>query len=61
LETKENIALVEEVFSEKLKTQIVIKYVSSDDKINEERKEDEEVKTAIDVFEGKIISRWHQE
>ncbi|MBU0468948.1 MAG: DNA polymerase III subunit gamma/tau [Candidatus Omnitrophica bacterium] len=61
LDTNDNIALVEEVFSEKLNSKIIIKYVSSDDKMNEERKEDEEVKAAIDVFEGKIVSRWHQE
>lgn len=61
LESKENIALVQDVFSEKLNSKIIIKYVSSDDKINEERKEDENVKAAIDTFEGKVVSRWHQE
>ena len=61
LESNDNIALVQEVFSEKLNSNIVIKYVSSGDKMNEERKEDETVKSVVDVFGGKVVSRWHQE
>ena len=57
LETENNIKLVEKVFSEKLKTQIIITY-----QLVEEHKPAEEephIKSALDAFKGKVVSRWH--
>ena len=60
LETKENVSIVEEAFTNKLKTKVFVKYVISDDNVKSEKQEDSNVKSAIDVFGGKVMSRWHE-
>lgn len=57
-----NVRLVEDIFSEKLKTQILIAYKIMDD-IMPPRHEEEEphVKAVLNTFKGKIISKWHKD
>jgi len=62
LESKENIQIVEEIFTERLKTQIYIKYALLDeDQSMPKKNEDPVVKSALDTFDGKVISRWHED
>jgi len=58
LEHKDNLRLVEKVFSEKLKTKMIIEF-----KIVENYKpQDDEplVQRALETFKGKVVSKWHK-
>jgi DNA polymerase-3 subunit gamma/tau len=58
LEDTKNIELVERVFSDTLKAKVFVRYA-----LVEEREPPEEaknVKDAIETFEGKVVSRWHE-
>jgi hypothetical protein len=58
------VVLVERIFSEKLKTKIILRYKTIDGQAvsTTEPKEDEPlVKAALDRFKGKIVSQWHKE
>ncbi|MDO8580648.1 MAG: DNA polymerase III subunit gamma/tau [Candidatus Omnitrophota bacterium] len=59
LESKENKALVEKVFSEKLNVTIYVKYILADNHAPKE--EDPIIKSALDTFKGKVVNRWHNE
>ncbi len=59
LETQANVKLVETVFSQKLHRAIAVQY-----RIVTESKplaEENHVKSALDTFQGKVVSRWHNE
>jgi len=59
LEHKDNLRLVEKIFSEKLKTRMNIEF-----KIVENYKpQDDEplVQRALETFKGKVVSKWHKE
>ncbi len=59
LEQKDNLQLVEKVFSEKLKTKIAVEFKI----IDNYKPQDHEplVKTALETFKGKVVSKWHKE
>ncbi len=59
MSSQQNIKLVENILSEKLKTKIHIGYVTVEEHTPTE--EDPAVKTALDTFKGKVVSRWHNE
>ena len=59
LEHRDNLKLVEKIFSEKLKTRMMIEF-----KIVENYKpQDDEplVQRALETFKGKVVSKWHKE
>ncbi len=59
LEDKATQALVEKIFSEKLRTKIIIGYKI----IAETKPPDEEpfIQTALEKFQGKVVNKWHNE
>jgi DNA polymerase-3 subunit gamma/tau len=59
LETKENVRMVEDVMAGVLKRTIVISYTIVKDFVPQE--ETPEVKDALDIFGGEVISKWHSE
>ena len=59
LEDQRNCELVERIFSDKLKTKIAIQYAIVEDADPPE--EAEHVKDALNMFGGKVVSRWHHE
>jgi DNA polymerase-3 subunit gamma/tau len=59
LEDSVNRALVREVFSEKLGGPVDPEYVISED--HAPRREDDEVRNALDAFGGQVVNRWHTE
>lgn len=59
LETPTNKAMVERIFAEKLRSKIVITYTIGSD--HEPKEEDPMIKSALDKFKGKVVSRWHNE
>ena len=59
LEDKENLKLVEGVFSRKLKSSIAIRYDIIENYVKQE--EDEVIKSTLDAFKGKVVNRWHNE
>jgi DNA polymerase-3 subunit gamma/tau len=59
LEDSRNIQLVERIFSEKFKTGVTIKYKIVED--CEPRSESQDVKDVLETFQGKVVSRWHDE
>lgn len=58
LEDKPNVELVERIFSEKLKAPVSVQYAIVEE--YEPREEAEDVKKALDTFQGKVIHRWHE-
>ena len=59
LEDAHNVKFVERVFSDKLKTPVIIKYILVEDCNPQE--ETENVKEVLDTFEGEVVNRWHDE
>lgn len=59
LEDKHNVQLVERIFSEKLKTSVIVTYKMVED--CEPRPETKNVKDVLETFQGKVVSRWHKE
>jgi DNA polymerase-3 subunit gamma/tau len=59
LEDSPNVKLVERIFSEKLKSPVIIKYTIVED--CEPPVEAENIKDALNIFKGKVDSRWHDE
>ncbi len=60
LEDDNYVKLVEKVFSEYLKTSIIVQYILSNEAIPQ-KEEDPSVKTALDAFGGEVINRWHND
>ena len=59
LEDKTVLRMVEKVFADKLKTAIKLEFRTID---NDKPQEDEPfVKSALDTFKGKVISKWHKD
>lgn len=62
LENPQTIQLVENVFSQQLRTPVKVGFVISSEKSEAPPKEeDESVKSVLNIFGGKVISRWHNE
>jgi DNA polymerase-3 subunit gamma/tau len=59
LEEKQNTILIDRIFSQKLKTQIYVRFKLIQETL--EKQEDGVVKTALDMFKGKVVNRWHNE
>jgi len=59
LEDSQNIEIVERIFSSTLKTTVIICYTIAEEFAPQE--EAENVKEALDAFEGKVVSRWHED
>ncbi len=59
LESKENLKLVEKIFSEKLEAPIFIRYQLAQN--FQSREEDTIVQAALETFKGKVVNRWHNE
>lgn len=59
LEDSHNVKLVERIFSDKLKAPVIINYTIVED--YEPQDEAENVKGVLDAFQGKVVSRWHEE
>ncbi|MCA9408784.1 MAG: DNA polymerase III subunit gamma/tau [Candidatus Omnitrophica bacterium] len=59
LESQDNYRLVQEVFSEKLQANIIVKYETVE--VSVPKQEDDDVQDALATFQGKVISRWHNE
>jgi len=59
IDTAGNKRLVEQIFSEKLKTRITIEYKIIKEGVNSE--EEPVVKAALETFQGKVVSEWHNE
>ena len=59
LEDSANVALVERIFSGTLKTTVIIRYTIAEEFAPQE--EDENVKETLDAFDGKVVSRWHDD
>jgi DNA polymerase-3 subunit gamma/tau len=61
LENNEYVLLVEKIFSKKLKAKVTVRYKIIDN-LDQHKEEDEPaVKAVLDAFEGKIVSKWHNE
>ena len=59
LEQKDNLKLVEKIFGEKLKATIIVDFKIID---NHKSQEDEPfIKSALQTFKGKVVSKWHNE
>ena len=59
---EENIKMVEDVFFEKLKVPVILSYLMTEEKQPEEKAELEpKIKNALETFQGRIVSRWHNE
>ena len=63
LEHQENKQVVEDIFAEKLRTRVVIEYVMVDQLDASEHVVLDEpmIQTALDTFQGKVVSKWHHE
>jgi DNA polymerase-3 subunit gamma/tau len=59
LEDSPNVQLVERVFSVVLKTTVIVRYTVVEEFAPQE--ESEIVQDALKTFEGKVISRWHED
>lgn len=59
LEDSHNVQLVERIFSDKLKTQVIIKYAIVDECVPQE--EAENIQDALNTFQGKVVNRWHDD
>ena len=59
LEEKDNLKLIEKVFSEKLKANIKIDFKIVDD--HKPQEDEPFIKTALETFQGKVVSKWHQD
>lgn len=59
LESKDNTLLIERIFSDRLNAKVVVRF-----EITEEVKEttvDPKVQSALEMFKGKVVNRWHNE
>jgi len=59
LEDSQNIEIVERIFSGTLKTTVIVRYTIAEEFAPQE--EAENVKEALDAFDGKVVSRWHED
>jgi len=59
LQEKNNKQLVERIFSEKLKTTIIVNFTISAD--HKPTAHDEHVNEALEVFKGKVVNKWHKD
>jgi len=59
LEEKDNKKLIERIFSEKLKATVYVEFTITGEHTPHEHEED--VSAAIDVFKGKVVSKWHRD
>ncbi len=59
LEDKGNIQIVERIFSEKLGVAVIVRYEIVD--AYEPQEEETLVKKTLETFQGKVVSRWHNE
>lgn len=59
LESKDNTLLIERIFSDRLNAKVIVRF-----EITEEVKEtavDPKVQSALEMFKGKVVNRWHNE
>ena len=61
LEDSSNVRIVEAVLSEKLKTPIAVKYIYLEETQTQTKDEEPIVKSILDTFKGKVVTRWHNE
>ncbi len=62
LERKDAVLLVERLFSEKLRTKIILEYkIMGDAKTEEAANHEPHIQNALETFKGKIVSKWHNE
>jgi len=61
LEDSHNVEFVERIFSDKLKTPVIVRYAIVEDGDSISREEAENIKEALETFKGKVVSRWHDE
>lgn len=61
LDSKEAKLLVDRIFSEKLRTQIVVEYslLDAGEKVQNDHSHEPIIKNALETFNGKIVSKWH--
>lgn len=59
LQEKNNKQLLERIFSEKLKTRIAVDFTIADD--HRPPGHDEQVSEALEIFKGKVVSKWHRD
>lgn len=59
LEDKRNVEFVERIFSDMLKTPVIVRYKVIENYSPQE--EAENVREALKEFHGKVVSRWHEE
>lgn len=60
LEDKDNSEIVERIFADKLKTNIIVEFkIAGDHKPQQES--DPLVKTALEMFNGQVVRKWHNE
>lgn len=60
LEDAPNLKLVEDIFTEKLKSPILLKYILIDGDMPQQS-EDPAVQSVLETFGGEVVSRWHNE
>jgi len=63
LEQQDNKQLVENIFAEKLRAKVVLEYVMTEQMDTNARMVEDEplIQTALDTFQGKVVSKWHNE
>ena len=62
LETSDNLLLISKVFSDKLRRPVAVGYRSVDELDTSQPSTDEPlVKSVLEAFDGKIVSKWHNE
>jgi DNA polymerase-3 subunit gamma/tau len=62
LEEKSTLAVVENVFSRQLRARVQVGFIIvSDQQVASPLQEDDAVKSALNVFRGKVTNRWHNE
>ncbi len=62
LEQQDNRQVVEQIFNEKLRTKIIIEYVMVDQLDSDHTVLDEPlIQTALEKFQGKVVSKWHND
>lgn len=58
-EDNANKTIIENIFAEKLGTKLLLKFIIAEGDLDKD--EDPEVKKTLDIFKGKVVSRWHNE
>ena len=60
LDSKENKAFVEKIFSEKLRTNVYVEYKLTD-QFSAAEEDEPMVQAALKTFKGKVVGKWHNE